>query len=232
MTSPCPRRALLPKALSRPPMTAVGSSPARSSIRATIDVVVVLPCAPPMAIPVRRSRISSASISALAITGTPRRRASTISGLSCRAADVTTTTSASPMLSPACPSCTRTPIPASRRVMSVSTGIGPAHLVAQVDEQFGDATHADAADADEVDATRGLGHGQWLPCISDSARAAITSAASGRARPRARVAMAWRRSSSANSPRSSVASRSPVRSSSSSITAAPAASSVRALARW
>ena len=32
-------------------MTAVGSSPARSSISATIEVVVVLPCAPAIAMP-------------------------------------------------------------------------------------------------------------------------------------------------------------------------------------
>ena len=68
MYSPRPSRALLPKALSRPPITAVGSSPARSSISATIDVVVVLPCAPAIAMP-NRSRISSASISARGITG-------------------------------------------------------------------------------------------------------------------------------------------------------------------
>ncbi len=86
MYSPRPRRALLPKAESLPPMTAVGSSPARSSTSATIDVVVVLPCAPATAMP-ERSRISSASISALGITGMRRRRASAISGLSGRTAD-------------------------------------------------------------------------------------------------------------------------------------------------
>ena len=41
MHSPRPSRALLPKALSRPPITAVGSRPARSSTSAAIDVVVV-----------------------------------------------------------------------------------------------------------------------------------------------------------------------------------------------
>ena len=70
-TGPRPSRALLPKALSRPPMTAVGSRPARSSTSAIIEVVVVLPCAPATAMPTRR-RISSASISARAITGMPR----------------------------------------------------------------------------------------------------------------------------------------------------------------
>ena len=51
MYSPRPSRALLPNALSRPPMTAVGSSPARSSTSATIEVVVVLPWAPAIAMP-------------------------------------------------------------------------------------------------------------------------------------------------------------------------------------
>ena len=59
---------MLPNALSRPPITAVGSSPARSSTSAIIEVVLVLPCAPATAMP-KRSRISSASISARGITG-------------------------------------------------------------------------------------------------------------------------------------------------------------------
>ena len=50
MSSPLPSRALLPKALNRPPITAVGSSPARSSTNAIIDVVVVFPCDPATAI--------------------------------------------------------------------------------------------------------------------------------------------------------------------------------------
>ena len=51
MCSPLPSRALLPKARSRPPMTAVGSSPARSRASAIIEVVEVLPCAPATAMP-------------------------------------------------------------------------------------------------------------------------------------------------------------------------------------
>ena len=86
MYSPRPSRALLPNALNRPPITAVGSSPARSSTIAIIDVVLVLPCAPATAMP-SRSRISSASISARGMTGTCRARASTSSGLSGRTAD-------------------------------------------------------------------------------------------------------------------------------------------------
>ena len=97
MYSPWPSRALLPKALSRPPITAVGSRPARSSTSAIIEVVLVLPCAPATAMP-KRSRISSASISARGITGTRRSRACDSSGLSALTADEYTTTSASPTL--------------------------------------------------------------------------------------------------------------------------------------
>ena len=115
MNSPRPSRALLPNALSRPPITAVGSSPARSSTSAIIDVVVVLPCAPATAIAKRR-RISSASISARGITGTCRRTASTTSGFAGRTADETTTTSASPTFAAPCPMSTRMPSVASRSV--------------------------------------------------------------------------------------------------------------------
>ena len=86
MYSPRPSRALLPKALNRPPITAVGSKPARSSTSAIIEVVLVLPCAPATAMPNRR-RINSASISARGITGIRRPFASTTSGLSGRTAD-------------------------------------------------------------------------------------------------------------------------------------------------
>jgi hypothetical protein len=86
-------------------------------MKATIDVVVVLPCAPATATPYFR-RINSASISARGMTGMWRARASATSGLSGRTADDTTTTSAAPTLPAAWPSCTRTPSPARRRVMS------------------------------------------------------------------------------------------------------------------
>ena len=117
MNSPLPRRALLPKALNRPPITAVGSSPARSSARAIIDVVVVFPCEPATAIE-NRSRISSASISARGMTGMPRRFASTTSGFVGRTADENTTTSASPTCSAACPSYTVTPSFDSSRLVA------------------------------------------------------------------------------------------------------------------
>src|SRR5580765_3302159 len=115
ISSPRPSRALLPNALSRPPMTAVGSSPARSSTSAIIDVVVVFPCEPATAM-LNRSRISSASISARGITGICRRAASRTSTLVGRTADDTTTTSASPTLPASCPCATRMPSVSSRPV--------------------------------------------------------------------------------------------------------------------
>ncbi|MNC84683.1 hypothetical protein D3C83_02420 [compost metagenome] len=112
-----PSRALLPNVLSRPPITAVGSSPARSSACAIIEVVVVLPCDPATAIAKRR-RISSASISARAITGMPCAAASTTSGFVRFTADETTTTSALPTWPAACPSNTVMPNFSSSRAVT------------------------------------------------------------------------------------------------------------------
>ena len=69
--SPLPSRALVPSPWTRPPTTTVGSSPAAPSTAATMEVVVVLPWVPAMAMEYL-SRISSASISARGMTGTPR----------------------------------------------------------------------------------------------------------------------------------------------------------------
>ena len=80
MYSPAPSRALTPALLSRPPITNVGSSPASASTLATRLVVVVLPCVPAMAMPLRR-RISSASITARGTTGMRFSRAASTSGL-------------------------------------------------------------------------------------------------------------------------------------------------------
>jgi hypothetical protein len=60
---------------------------------ATMVVVLVLPCEPATATP-SFTRMSSPSISARGITGTPRARAAPTSGLSARTALDTTTTSA------------------------------------------------------------------------------------------------------------------------------------------
>src|SRR5256886_8724291 len=61
--SPLPSRAVVPIWLTFPPITNVGSRCAAASTEATIEVVVVLPCAPATAIPYF-NRISSANISA------------------------------------------------------------------------------------------------------------------------------------------------------------------------
>ena len=65
-----PRQAFVPIARTRPPTTIVGSRPAAWRIDPVIEVVVVLPCEPAMAMPVF-TRITSASISARLMTGTP-----------------------------------------------------------------------------------------------------------------------------------------------------------------
>ena len=203
MYSPRPSRALLPNALSRPPITAVGSTPARSSTSAIIEVVVVLPCEPATAIE-NRSRISSASISARGITGMPRRAASTISGFDARTADENTTTSASATCAAVValvhPDAAHRLQPACRlRLLRV----GSAHLVPEVGQQLGDAAHADAADADEVHPLRAPEHPRapYRPCVdrpsrraprgpaSSSRRSTITFAASGFASRRAAAPM-------------------------------------------
>ncbi len=74
-----------------PPLITVGSKPPASSSVATIEVVVVLPWVPAMAMQLF-NRISSASISARRTTGSRCARAATSSGLSCLMAEETTTT--------------------------------------------------------------------------------------------------------------------------------------------
>ncbi len=81
-----PRQAFVPIARTRPPTTIVGSRPAAWRIDPVIEVVVVLPCEPAIAMPVF-TRITSASISARLMTGTPAIRAATSSGLSSATAE-------------------------------------------------------------------------------------------------------------------------------------------------
>jgi len=78
---------------SLPPITMVGSRPAAAKTVANMDVVVVFPCVPAMAKPYF-IRISSASISALGMTGTPWDIAALISVLWSGTAVLLTTTSA------------------------------------------------------------------------------------------------------------------------------------------
>ena len=149
MKSPLPSRAPEPRTPSRPPTTTVGSRPPRSSTSATIEVVVVLPWLPAMATPYLR-RISSASISARGMTGMPRRRASSTSGLSRRTAVEVTTTCASPHVlggvAVGDARAERGEAVGHRRALEVGAG----DRVAEVQQHLGDAAHAGAADADEV----------------------------------------------------------------------------------
>jgi len=84
------------------------------------DVVVVLPWVPPIAID-RLSRMSSASISARRTIGSARSRAARSSGFEASTAEETTTTSAPPRLSAACPTNTGMPRPRRRLTLALST---------------------------------------------------------------------------------------------------------------
>ncbi|GIW55261.1 MAG: hypothetical protein KatS3mg082_1665 [Nitrospiraceae bacterium] len=125
--SPRPRRAWLPSAFTLPPMTIVGSSPPCASTLATIEVVVVLPCAPAIAMPYF-NRISSASISARGMTGIFLALASTTSGLVGATAEEITTTCASPTLDAWWPMKMRPPSSCSRLVVSDSWRSEPVTL--------------------------------------------------------------------------------------------------------
>ena len=124
-------------------------------------MVVVLPWLPAMAMPYFW-RINSASSSPRGITGMARRRASTTSGLSGRTAELTTTA-----LAPDDVFRFVTLID-QRAALGKAVGqrgkaeVGAADAVTQFQQDFGEAAHADAADADEVD---GLGLEKHLPIV-------------------------------------------------------------------
>ncbi len=122
--SPCPSLAFEPVALSRPPITTVGSRPAPDTIAEIREVVVVFPCAPATRILYLR-RPNSASISALGITGMDFRRASRTSMLSSLTAEEITTTCALSTLSGLCPIYTLIPISLSLLVLSDSLTSDP-----------------------------------------------------------------------------------------------------------
>ena len=112
-------------------------------------VVVVLPWVPATAMPYFM-RISSASISARGMTGIIRRPASATSGLPARMAVEVTTTSASPTFSAPMPE-NDLPAQVGQAPGDVRLAqIGAGNLVAEVEQDLGNAAHADAADADEV----------------------------------------------------------------------------------
>ena len=78
-------------------------------------------------------------------------RAATSSGLSRLIADETTTTSAWSMILGLVADVTVAPLLAQPLDIGVVGGVGALHRVAEIDQHLGDAAHADAADADEMD---------------------------------------------------------------------------------
>src|SRR5690606_34774510 len=89
---PRPSLALPPNSRSSPPTAMVGSRPARSSTKAIMAVVVVLPWVPATAMPNRPLK-SRARSSPREMMGMPRSRAATTSGLTAGTALETTTVS-------------------------------------------------------------------------------------------------------------------------------------------
>ena len=118
-----------------------------------MEVVVVLPWLPAIAMPYFR-RISSASSSPRGITGMFSRRASSTSGLRASTAELTTTALAPAMFAAAWPSMIAAPSACQPLGGGAEFQIGPADLVAEVQQHFRDPGHADAADAGEVQMLR------------------------------------------------------------------------------
>jgi hypothetical protein len=95
-----PTSALWPVAASTPPTAYVGSAPAATKAEVSNEVVVVFPWVPATAT-TRSPAITDHSPAERGSTRSPRRLPSSTSGLSSRAAVVTTSVSASPTWSAA-----------------------------------------------------------------------------------------------------------------------------------
>ena len=146
-----------------PPLITVGSRPPASSSVATIEVVVVLPWVPAMATQLF-SRISSASISARRTTGRRCARAATSSGLSRLIAVETTTHVGAVDVLGLVADHDLDALLAQPLDVGVVGGVRALHGVAEIAQHLGDAAHADAADADEVDGSdfARQSHGRFL----------------------------------------------------------------------
>ena len=169
--SPSPRRALVPSALTLPPTTTVGSSPAARRTVATIEVVVVLPCEPAIVI-AYRTRISSASISARGIIGTSRARARDNLGvLRVDGARVDDDVGAADVVGRVADEDAHAETLQAARVL-VGLEVRAADVEVERTQDLGEAAHADAADADEVhvaDATAEHQCTSWVlrcPCAA------------------------------------------------------------------
>src|SRR6266481_2534840 len=146
MKSPPPSRACEPAAVRRPPITKVGSSPPSASTLATRLVVVVLPCVPAMATPCFR-RISSASMRARGTTGMRRDHLRVVRPHCGGHDDCIGAVHIRRQMLEAQPH-------AERREPfggGIDGEVRAADLIAEVDQDFGDARHACAADAHEMD---------------------------------------------------------------------------------
>ncbi len=131
--------------------------PALCSTCEIIDEVVVLPCVPATAMP-RRSSMTRASISARRSTGRPAARAARSSGLASPIADDVTTSAASPRLAASWPTVTATPASLEQARVARGLEVRAPHVDAELGQHRGDAAHAGAADADEVDRLREVCH--------------------------------------------------------------------------
>ena len=118
-----------------------------------MEVVVVLPCMPATAMPYL-SRMSSASISARWMTGILRCRASTTSGFCSLTAElVTTTPEPNHVARPRAPE--NGGAQAHQPVGNAGLAqVGAGNGIAEGQQNFGDAAHADAANANEMNALR------------------------------------------------------------------------------
>src|SRR5919201_2024850 len=192
MKSPLPRRALLPAALSRPPITKVGSRPPSASTLATRHVALA-----------RRDELRI-----VGLHGT--RDDHGVGAVDLLGAVAVEDLHAEPRE------------PAGR---GIRREVRAAHLVAEIGEHFGDARHAGAADADEMDASHLMFHR-----ASSMHLWATTRAASGL--PSARAFCAIFSSAGRWSAPISSASRSALSSRCGTRMAAPRSARKRAFAVW
>ena len=112
------------------------------------------------------------------------------------------------------------------------------HAIAEIEQHFGNTTHATTTDTDEVDGVDAAhplctgGHAAPPPLASARQIAATSSAEDGRARLRARSAICCKPARSLPNLNNSAANRSAVSSRSGSSTAAPRSTRKRALCVW
>ena len=134
-----------------PPLITVGSRPPASSSAATIDVVVVLPCVPAMATHGLEAHQFGQHFRAAHDRQVAGRAPRPVPGLSrLIAVETTTTCAVADVLQPVADR-NLDAVLAQARDIGVVAEVRALHLVAEIVQHFGNAAHADAADADEMD---------------------------------------------------------------------------------